>query len=683
MTTTAPAGPDGDDRASAAPGDDNPRVDVDAGNNAYIAFGDQTNIGRDLNVYPALPPPLPEPARCTLPRDTTVFTGRGGELSRITDAVRHAADTSGIVAIHAIDGMPGIGKTALAVHAAHQLADRFPDGQLFLDLHAHTPGLAPTDPAGALATLLVADGVDARYLPSDLDGRAAMWRDRMAAKTVLLVLDNAASTSQVQPLLPGNPACLTLITSRRQLGDLPGRPASLRLDQLSDREAQDMFIRSAERPVSDPAAVGELVDLCGYLPLAIAILARVYTQHPSWTMADLIAETRDSVLRLSAEQTTVTAAFDISMRYLPATRRRFLTLLGLHPGTSIDPYAAAALTATSLDDATAHLDGLWRDNLLTETGRRRYGMHDLIRAYTRDLAATLPEDEREQALDRVLDYYQHTATRAATILASVPRPDWAATGATRFAAPPVDDHHPTALAWTRTERPNLHACLDHATDTDQPARIVALTAALAPILRTDGPWIDAVTLHSTAAQTAQRLGDRLGQANALNDLGIVRRLTTDYPGATSVLEQALDLLTTLGRRLGQANALRDLGDVRRASGDYPSATTMLEQALDLYTTLGDRLGQANALTDLGVVRRLTDDYPGATTMLEQALDLYTTLGNRLGQANALQHLGVVRRQVGDYPGATSMLEQSLDLLTTLGDRLGQANALRDLGACGG
>ncbi|MCA2217045.1 ATP-binding protein [Jidongwangia harbinensis] len=652
---------------------DRPRIDVHAGNNAYTAGRDQINIAGDLNVCPAS-----ESVSFSLPLDTAAFTGRQNELDSITTAVLRAAETGGIIDIHAIDGMPGTGKTALAVHAAYQLTDRFTDGRLFLDLHAHTPGHRPTDPSWALAMLLLADGLNVRELPADLDGRAALWRNRTAAKSLLLILDNAASSSQVRPLLPGNPACLTLITSRRHLGDLPGRTASLSLDQLSAREAQDMFVRSAERPIDDMDAVATLVRTCGHLPMAITILARVYNQHRCWTMADLIAETETRLLHLSPEQDTVAAAFDISVDYLSDQRRRFLTLLGLHPGTSIDPYAAAALTDSSLQDATGHLDGLWHDNLLTETARRRYGMHDLVRAYTRDLVAAVPETEREQALHRLLDYYQHTATRAATVLAHEPWPSPDLPGQNRFAAPPVDKH-PSALTWSRAERPNLHACLHHVTDTEQHARIIAFTAALAPIMRTDGPWIDAINLHTTAAETAGQVGDRLEQANALRSLGVVQWMTDNYPGATSALQQALDLYTALGNQLGQANTLSDLGRVRRLTDNYPGATSALQQALDLYTPLGNQLGQANTLHVLGGVRRLTDDYPGATSALQQALDLSTALGNRLGQANALHALGGVRRMTGDYRGATDALQQALDLYTTLGNRTGEANTWSDLG----
>lgn len=237
--------------------------------------------------------------RCSLPSVAAAFTGRDEELTRILTS---ATDTAGAcrAAIHVIAGMPGVGKTALAVHAAHGLRYRFPDRQLFLDLHGHTPGRDPVPPETALARLLAAVGVDPRYLPADLEGRAGLWRDRMAGQRALLVLDNAASSRQVASLLPGGDGCQVLVTSRRHLGDLPGMVIPLRLETLPPDQARAMFVRLAPRAAAEPGtAVAELAGLAGFLPLAILLLARVYVRHPSWTLADLAAETRTSMLTLT------------------------------------------------------------------------------------------------------------------------------------------------------------------------------------------------------------------------------------------------------------------------------------------------------------------------------------------------------------------------------------------------
>lgn len=330
------------------------------------------------------------PVVSSLPTDTAAFTGRGEQVRRIRDAAVAAAGVGRVVAIHAIDGMPGVGKTTLAVHVGHQVAEQFPDRQLFVDLHAHTPGHLPADPSGVLAMLLVADGLDPRYLPENLDGRAAKWRDRMAGKRVLLILDNAASSEQVAPLLPGAAGCLVLVTSRRFLGDLPSALVPLPLDVLSPNEAEAMFVGLAVRADSERAKVAELVALCGCLPLAISLLASVFHRHQTWTMEYLIAETQTRLLTITAENRnnrSVAAAFELSYQYLSAQQQRFFRHLGLNPGNDIDPYAAAALADLPLEKATVLLDELHGDRLLNEPVPGRYRMHNLIHEYARALAA--------------------------------------------------------------------------------------------------------------------------------------------------------------------------------------------------------------------------------------------------------------------------------------------------------
>ncbi|MEO7194966.1 MAG: tetratricopeptide repeat protein [Pseudonocardiaceae bacterium] len=486
-------------------------------------------------------------------------------------------------------------------------------------------------------------------------------------------LDNAASSGQVTPLLPGSAGCLVLVTSRRYLGDLPSAVPML-LDTLPPDEARQMFLRLAPRAAAEPARVAELVGLCGYLPLAISLLASLFSKHQSWTMGHLITETKTTLLTATAENRTVAAAFDLSYQDLPTDRRRFFRRLGLHPGVDIDAYAAAALAGIPLDQASEHLDALHSDRLLDEPVYRRYRMHDLIRDYARTLAATDPADERDQALDQLLDYYQHTAALADTFLTRHPR-SVAATPAAPPAAAPELANYNQARAWLQIERANLLACLDMSPTT----RVVALTACLTHLLRIDGPWTQALELHTTAATAARHLDDRLGEADALTQLGFVRYLTDDYLGATQVLEQALGVCRDIGDRLGEANALHYLGRVRRLTGDYPGATQTQEQALGIYRDLGDRNGEASTLNHLGDVLEGTDDYLGATPVLEQALALYRDFGDRLGEANALNILGAVQRATGDYPGAARSHRQALSLYRDFGNGLGEANALRDLG----
>ena len=622
----------------------------------------------------------------TLPRDIASFTGRQQELQELVEA---AAGAGGVVGIHAIGGMAGVGKTAFAVHAAYRLADRFPDGQIFLPLHGHTPGQQPVDPADALASLLATAGVPAGQVPPGLEARMALWRDRLAERQLLLILDDAADSNQVRPLLPGSGGSLVLVTSRRHLSALDDATA-VSLDTLPGKEAAALLVRLAGRAELSPddPAVREIIGLCGFLPLAIGMVARQLNHHPTWTAARRAAELAAAVDRLelmATENLSVAAAFNLSYADLSGDQQRLFRRLGLHPGADIDGYAAAALDRTDLSAARRGLEALYDQYLLTEPTQGRYRMHDLIREHARALADRVDSgDDRDRATARLLDYYQQTAARADALIARQARPaPAAATGADAavLAALPALADSEQALAWARAERASLLACLDHATGAGQHARIIVLTAGLAGLLRRDGPWAEAITRHTTAIRAARSVGDRLGQANALRELGVVRRLTGDYPAAAQALEHALGIYRDLGDRLGQANALNDLGDVRRMTGDYPAAAQVLEQALGIYGAIGNRFGQANALNDLGVVRRLTGDYPAAAQLLEQALGIYRDLRSRGGQAMALNERGTLHRAGGELAQAEMCHRQALDLSREIASTWNEANALAGLGRC--
>ena len=623
----------------------------------------------------------------TLPRDISSFTGRQHELRELVDAAAGVTGAGGVVGIHAIGGMAGIGKTAFAVHAAHQLAPQFPGGQIFLPLYGHTPGHRPVDPADALASLLLTAGVAAGQIPPGLQARMALWRDRLAGRQLLLVLDDAASSVQVLPLLPGSGGSLVLVTSRRHLTALEDA-RTISLDTLSPEEAAELLVRLAGRPGLSPAdpAVGEITGLCGYLPLAIGMLARQLHHHPVWSLAERAAElaaARDRRLELMAtENLSVAAAFALSYTDLTPDQQRLFRRLGLHPGADVDAYAAAALDGTSLAVARCGLEALYDQYLLAEPARGRYRLHDLIREHARALAKRLdPDGDRVQATARLLDYYQHVGALADALLARLARAAFApATGIIPAAVPALAGRE-QALAWTRAERANLMACLDHATGTGQHARIIALTAGLAALLHHDGPWAEAITRHATALRSAQHLSDRRGQANALTSLGSMRKLTGDYPGATRDLEEALGIYRDLGGRLGQAIALNFLGSMRLSTGDYPGAGRDVREALGIYRDLGDRLGQAYALTILGDVGRVTGDYPGAARDLEEALGIYRDLGDRGGEVEAINEAGTLYRVCGDLCQAGSCHQQALDLARQIGSSWDEAHAVAGLGRC--
>ena len=616
----------------------------------------------------------------TLPRDVASFTGRRQELDELEDA---AAAADGVVSIHAIGGMAGIGKTAFAVHAAHKLADRFPGGQIFLPLHGHTPGQQPVDPDDALASLLMTIGLPAGQIPPDLDARTGLWRDQLAGRHLLLVLDDAAGSEQILPLLPGGGGSLVLITSRRRLSALE-EARTISLDTLPPEEAAGLLVRLADRPGLSPAdpAVHEIARLCGYLPLAIGMLARQLYHHSTWTMAGRAAQLASAVDRLellATENVSVAAAFDLSYADLAPGQQRLFRRLGLHLGIDFDTYAAAALDGSSPAAARRGLEILYDQYLLTEPAPGRFRMHDLIREHARALAHRLdPGDDRMQATERLLDYYQYASARADALLARQGRPTPAEVNAMTVSVPALAGHE-QALGWARAERASLLACLDQATTTGQHARIIALTAGIAGLLRHDGPWAEAITRHATAVQAARHVSDLPGEATALTNLGDVRRLADDCPGAIRDLERGLGIYRELGDRLGQATALNILGIARRLTHDYPGAARDLEEALGIHRELGDRLGQATALTNLGSARLKADDCPGAIRDLEQGLGIYRELGDRLGQATAITYLADARDWAGDYPGAARDLEEALDIHRDLGNRLGQAGALVRLG----
>jgi transcriptional regulator with XRE-family HTH domain len=303
----------------------------------------------------------------TLPRDIAAFTGRQRELAQLAEVV---AGTGGVVGIHAIGGMAGVGKTAFAVHTAHQLADRSPGGQIFLPLHGHTPGQQPVDPEDALASLLLTAGEAPAQIPPGLEARMALWRDRLAGQQLLLVLDDAASSEQVLPLLPGAGSSLVLVTSRRHLTALEDATA-VSLDTLPPDEAAGLLVRLAGRAGLSPPDPGvrQITGLCGFLPLAIGMVARQLHHHPAWSVAgraDELAAARNRLGLMAAENVSVAAAFDLSYETLTGDQQRLFRRLGLHPGAEVDGYAAAALDGSDLEAARRGLETLYDQYLLAE-----------------------------------------------------------------------------------------------------------------------------------------------------------------------------------------------------------------------------------------------------------------------------------------------------------------------------
>jgi DNA-binding SARP family transcriptional activator len=623
---------------------------------------------------------VPEPARAVVPRQLPAaprwFTGRHAELATLRshpDHARNSAGTSGVVVISAIDGMAGVGKTALAVHTAHQLATTFPDGQLFVDLHGYTQGVRPRTSGEALDRLLRALGVPSKRIPQDVEERAALYRERLADTRTLIVLDNAVDEAQIRPLLPGGSGCLVLVTSRRRLKGLDDASA-LSLDVLPRSDALALLSTVAGRAglSTDDPMLAEIAESCGRLPLALRIAAALLRHRPAWSPAHLAELLRDQHRRvgtLSDGERDLGVVFTLSYQSLADTHRRMFRRLGLIPGPDTDAYAAAALADTDDATATRLMEDLVDHNLLVGHVPGRYRMHDLIRLHARALAHDDPD--HHAALARLLDYYRHTAARAENLVTRFARTEDPAPVSVPMPALPDAD---VALTWLRTERPNLLAALHIATDRDDAERIVGLTAGMASLLHVDGPWAVALGLHTVAAATAHRIGDERGRVHALTWLGDARGVTGDFAGAIRDLQDVVSLSRDLGDRRAQANALTRMGQIRGFSGDHAQAVRDLREALDAFDDVGERRGQAYALTMLGQVQGMSGDLPAAAGAVRAALDLCRTLGDRRGQAYALTRLGQIRQRTGNLAGALRDLRESLSVYQDLGDRQGQANA---------
>ena len=638
------------------------------------------------STAPVVPAPAAQPAPPlrALPRDLGVFTGRTRELKRLAAAVARSGSDGELVSVHAVNGMAGVGKTAFAVHAAHQLARSFPDGQIFLHLHAHTPGQRPVAPAEALGTLLLAAGVAPWHIPPGAEARSALWRSHLAGKRMLLVLDDAAGSGQVRPLLPGTPDCLVIVTSRRRLTALEAVPVSL--DMLLPAEAAYLFVRSAGRPGlrPDDAAVAQTVRLCGYLPLAIRLAAARLQHHPAKTASDLaeeIAMARDEPTAMQAEDISVAAAFDLSYQDLTPSQQQMFRRFGLHPGTDLDVRAAAALDGAELAQARRDVEALYDHNLLTEPAHGRYRMHDLIRNHARALAAADPPAERDAAVDRLLEYYLRCARAASSCIERrvPPRPPLEIDPAPgRVPDPPADVDGP---AWLDKEHHNLRAAVGYAALNNRPLYAAATATEMHSYLRIHGDWYTALTLHQTVVRAAHQASEPLAEAGAAADLGDMQYLTGNYRQATASLRQALQVYREHGpgTRLEQANVLTSLGHPLNLTGDTPQAVTCQQQALQLYRELRSQLGEATALNRLGVLQAHTGPYPAAIASQLKALDLYRVLGNALGQAQALSNLGELQLLTGDVEAAAANLALALELHHDLGNIVGEVNTLTRLG----
>lgn len=623
---------------------------------------------------PGCPAPADHPPRpAQLPADLATFTGREAELAALLALV---TDPGGPVATVGIVGMAGVGKTALAVHAAHRLAHRYPDGSLFVDLHGFTEAVAPVTPADALDRLLRAVGMTER-IPPTVDERAAAWRTHVAGRRMLIVVDNAAGEAQVAPLLPGTRGCLVLVTSRRQLTGLD-QVHPLPLDVLRPPDSVTLFTRVAgtdRTSTSDAAVLENVVELCGHLPLAITIAAGRLRARPMWTpdhLAGLLGDQQQRLGELHAGPRSTAAAFRLSYANLTADQQRMFRLLGTQPGPDVDVPGAAALAGATTDRARRCLEDLLDAYLLRQPALGRYGFHDLLRAFAAGTAAEVdPEPDRRAALTRMLDHYTGTAAAATALLYPYETTNHAP--GTCFA----DSRQ--AAAWLDAELVTLLAAAEHAARHGWPRHAVDLSAILHRHLNTRGHHTRAEALHTHALAAARRSGDRAGEQAALCALGDALRRQDRPDAAIDQYEQALRIARDISERRGELSALVGLGRTHWRQSRHGPAAEYLGTALEMARDTGHRTAEHEALTCLGYVHWQQGRYEPAAECLGQALDIARETGNRAGELDALAGLGATYRRQGRYDRAVECLEQALLLARDVGDRMGEMDALGGLG----
>lgn len=637
-------------------------------------------------------PSVPSAVPRQLPAVVATFSGRLDELARLDSALG-----SGAVVISAVNGTAGVGKTALALHWAHRVADRFPDGQLYVNMRGFEPDREPMAPAEAVRGFLDAFGVPSDSIPVGLDAQTALFRSKVAGRRVLLVLDNVNNTAQVRPLLPGSSSCFALITSRNSLAGLVAEHGArpLRLDLLPDDEAAALL-----RDRLGDVDTGALVELCAGLPLALSIVAARVAVQPNTSIAELRAE-RLEALDLGEEHVSVRSVFSWSLRALSEPAARLFRLLGLHPGPDIDAHAAAALAGVPVSACRKLLRELVGASLLDEYLPGRFRFHDLLRLFARELAGA---DDAAQR--RMLGFYLHTASAADRALVThriridLPSLDTAVVPLT-FAGP-VD-----AYEWFAAEHAVLMSLVDGAATAGFDVHAWQLALALRSYLDKQGHWLDRVSVYRAAVGPVERCGDPVAQARVHRGLGRALYRLSFLDEAESELRRAWDFAVRSGDRRQQAHCQEALSTLyaRQARHDlawehaefcielYPAdhqdpwlaasyvmrgqclaalhlfdealETTM--KALDLHRelTVPDESGEAEALNSLSHIYEHLGESACALESAQKALVLHRKLGNRPGMVEALSHIGDACRKLGRADGARRAQEEAVAIYANL------------------
>ncbi|MEE6258110.1 AfsR/SARP family transcriptional regulator [Plantactinospora sonchi] len=648
---------------------------------AYTELLDDSPPG--LDAAPTTTAVVHRAVPAELPADVPGFTGRAGELDELDRLSDHAGSSSTVVVL-TISGTAGVGKTALATRWAYRARDRFPDGQLYVDLRGYDPE-QPVAPADALARFLRSLGLPGEQVPTDVGERAARYRSMLDGRRVLVLLDNAASVDQVRPLLPGSSAgSVVLVTSRDSLPGLVVRHGARRLglDVLAPDDALALLrLLLGDAVVSAaPEAAGALVTHCAGLPLALRIAAElVHRRAPTAlaTVADELADHRrrlDLLSDAADSHSDIGAVFSWSYRDLPPDAARAFRLLGTHPGPDFDVFAVAALSGVDETTARASLDLLGRSHLAQRRGQHRYGMHDLLRAYARELAV---RDGVADLPRRLLDLYLHTAATAIDVLYPAERHRRPQVPAPPGPLPTLPDAA-AAIAWLDAERANLVATAVHAAAHRQPWYTVPLTVILLRYLESGGHYADAVTLHDHALRASQDDGNRRDEAQLRTNLGVVQLQQSRYTEAVAELTRAIELAHEVGDTVVEARALGNLGHVYQWQGRYPEAAARLTEAVELCRRNGDQASEARGLGNLGQVRLRQQRYVDAARDFRESIAVCRQIGDVIGEAYALVSLGHVDSGLGRHQQAGDHHQRALAIFRSTTESAGEAYALDGL-----
>lgn len=655
---------------------------------AWICLPDRFDFGAEGRVATAVASSGGVPQQ--LPAAISCFAGRSIELRGLNALLDDVASAQTMV-IAAVDGMPGVGKTALAVHWAHQVASRFPDGQLYVNLRGFDPGGLRVSAAEAIRGFLDAFGISAEKIPRSVDAQASLYRSRLAGRRVLVVLDNAGDMEQVRPLLPGSPGCLVLVTSRNQLTGLIADGAHpLTLGLPTGAEAHQLLERrlGPDRLVAEPIPAQQMVDMCGRLPLALGIVAARAVIHPDFPLAAVADELRSSRECLDAFEggdpaANVRAVFSWSYQQLSLAAERMFGSLGIHPGPDIAAAAAASMVGIPVAEARSALAELARSNLITEHAAGRFAFHDLLRAYAIEKAAEEAhadrhDDEQRQAMHRLLDHYLHSAMAASQQFSpfrtalQVPSP-------LPGVLPVAISDSKQAAAWFDAEVPVLLALTGYAGANGFDTYAWQIPWTLGPFFNRRGLWRDYAATQETALAAARRLDDPLALAHAHHLLAHAQAQTGQYEAADPHFRRALDIFRELRDRANEGTVLNGLASMLEKQDKYQEALPIALDALQILTVIGHWRAQATAENGVGWLYAHLGQCDQALTYCQRALSLHRKSGHSGGVADTLDSLGYIHLRLGDTTQAIADYEQANQVYREIGSPFGEGNSLAGLG----